>query len=120
MGKTIDIDIGIGIATIHDNYLITVMHEGVTVSVESNKILIDLANQYFINKPFVYITHRKNSYGVDPSIYKETRKIKNFTYSQDFLRFVCFYSREDSLIRILKQIDHEKSNIDNIGNWIIF
>ena len=77
MGKTIDIDIGIGIATIHDNYLITVMHEGVTVSVESNQILIDLANQYFKGKPFVYITHRKNSYAVDTAIYKETKKIEN-------------------------------------------
>ena len=77
MAKTIEIDIGIGIVTIHDNYLVTVMHEGITVSVEANQILIDLAKTYFKNKPFVYITHRKNSYAVDTAIYKQTVKIQN-------------------------------------------
>ena len=77
MGKTVDIDIGIGIVTIHDNYLVSVMHEGITVSVEANQILIDLAETYFNNKPFVYITHRKNSYAVDTAIYTETAKIQN-------------------------------------------
>jgi hypothetical protein len=77
MAKTIYIDIGIGIVTIHDNYLVTVMHEGITVSIEANKILTDLVEVYFKDKPFVYITHRKNSYAVDTSIYKETAKIPN-------------------------------------------
>ena len=77
MGKTIDIDIGIGIVTIHDNYMVSVMHEGVTVSVEANQILIDIAETYFKDKPFIYITHRNNSYDVDTAIYKETAKIQN-------------------------------------------
>ncbi len=77
MGKVIDIDIGIGNVTIYDQYLITVMHEGITVSIESNELLIDIANSYFKNKPFVYITHRKHSYAVDTAIYTETAKIQN-------------------------------------------
>ncbi|MFD2823462.1 hypothetical protein ACFS5M_07255 [Lacinutrix iliipiscaria] len=77
MGQTIDIDIGIGIATLHDYYMITVMHEGVTVSVDTSQVLIDFAKSHFKNKPFIYITHRKHSYAVDTAIYKETMKIKN-------------------------------------------
>ena len=77
MGRTLEIDIGIGIVTIHDHYLITVMNEGVTVSVEANAILKDIATSYFKDKPFVYITHRKNSYAVDTNIYRETKKIPN-------------------------------------------
>ena len=77
MGRTLDIDIGIGVVTIHDHYLITVMNEGITVTVEANKILKDIAKMYFKDKPFVYITHRKNSYAVDTTIYTETKKIPN-------------------------------------------
>lgn len=71
------VDIGIGEVSIYDNYIIVVMREGVTVNVEKNKILIELAANHFPNKPFVYITNRKNSYAVNPAIYFETKKIKN-------------------------------------------
>jgi len=62
---------------IYDNHMIVVINEGVTVTPEHNNILIDVANTYYKNKPFVYITHRLNSYAVDPAIYKETSKILN-------------------------------------------
>jgi len=42
-----------------------------------NDLLIKVADTYFKNKPFVYITHRINSYSVDPKVYHETSKIKN-------------------------------------------
>lgn len=53
------------------------MNEGITVIPEYNDILISLANTYFPQRDFVYITHRKNSYSVDPTIYIETSKISN-------------------------------------------
>jgi hypothetical protein len=53
------------------------MDEGITVKPEHNRVLLDITHKYFPNRAFGYITHRKNSYSVDPSIYFETSKIKN-------------------------------------------
>lgn len=60
-----------------DNYLITTMRQGITVVPRYNQELVALANSHFAGKPFAYITHRKNSYAVDPSIYYKTSKIEN-------------------------------------------
>ncbi len=60
-----------------DNYLVTVMKQGITVVPKYNDELVALANSHFGGKPFGYITHRKNSYAVDPSIYYRTSKIEN-------------------------------------------
>lgn len=62
---------------IHENYMIVQFHEGEVVDKSKHAILEDLANTYFNDKPFIYITHRINSYAVDPSVYKETSQIKN-------------------------------------------
>ena len=77
MTKTTHIDIGIGFISIYKNYLIVVINQGETVTVASNKILIGLAETFYQDVNFVYITNRKNSYGVDPAVYFETKKIKN-------------------------------------------
>jgi hypothetical protein len=66
-----------GKVTIHDNYVIAVMNEGITVTPELNDVLEDISEQFFANKNFVYITHRINSYAVDPNIYFRTSKIQN-------------------------------------------
>jgi len=63
--------------TIYDNYLVVVVKEGIHIVPEHNNVLIEITNTYFSNKPFVYITHRLNSYSVDPKIYYETAKIEN-------------------------------------------
>lgn len=63
--------------SVYDNYMIVEMDTGVHITLEANSILISLVNTYFKNKPFVYITHRVNSYSVDPAVYIETSKIKN-------------------------------------------
>ncbi|WP_223034561.1 hypothetical protein [Hanstruepera marina] len=66
-----------GKVTIYDNYVIAVMNEGITVTPDLNDVLEDISELYFLNKNFVYITHRINSYAVDPNIYFRTSKIKN-------------------------------------------
>ncbi len=62
---------------IYDHYMIVVINEGVTVTPAHNTVLLNVAETYYNNTPFVYITHRLHSYAVDPAIYKETSKIKN-------------------------------------------
>ncbi len=63
--------------SIYNNYVVVVMNEGVNITPEHNTVLIEVTETYFLDKPFVYITHRINSYSVDPKIYFETAKIKN-------------------------------------------
>ena len=63
--------------TIYDNYLVTVMKEGMNVTPEYHDVLVEIAHMYYSEKPFVYIAHRIHSYSVDPKIYFETSKIKN-------------------------------------------
>lgn len=60
---------------IHDNYLRVIMNEGVTITPAHNETLLNIVDTYFKNKKFVYISHRLNSYSVDPAIYIETSKI---------------------------------------------
>ena len=75
MKETLTFDFGD--MTIYDNYLVVVMKEGVHIEIEHNNVLVEVANAYFADKPFIYITHRVNSYSVDPKIYHETTKIEN-------------------------------------------
>ncbi|WP_405224862.1 hypothetical protein [Dokdonia sp. Asnod1-B02] len=53
------------------------MNEGITVSPNLNDILLAVAEIYYSDREFVYITHRINSYSIDPIVYIETSKIKN-------------------------------------------
>ncbi|WP_296316709.1 hypothetical protein [Winogradskyella sp. UBA3174] len=62
--------------TIYDNYLVVVIKEGVNITPNHNNVLLEVADKYFSEKPFVYITHRINSYSVDPKIYYETSQIE--------------------------------------------
>jgi hypothetical protein len=66
-----------GVLEIHDSYVKAIMFEGITVKPIHNKVLIAIAQKYFPNKKFGYITHRLNSYSVDPRVYIDTSKIKN-------------------------------------------
>lgn len=73
---------------IYDFYVVVIINEGLTVFPKHNTILINVVDTYFHNKEFVYISHRINSYAVDPSSYLETSKIKNLkgfaVVSKDF------------------------------------
>lgn len=62
---------------IYDNYLVSVIFEGINLTPDKNDILLNIATKYFKNTNFGYITNRIQSYSVDPSIYIETSKIEN-------------------------------------------
>ncbi len=63
--------------TFYNNYVVAVINEGINIDRAYNKILIDVISQFYNNKPFVYITHRVNSYSVDPHTYSNTVLVKN-------------------------------------------
>ena len=62
---------------IYYNFMVFVMNEGLHGSPDLNSVLEDIVSQHFYDRLFVYITYRKNSYSVDPVIYKYTSKIQN-------------------------------------------
>ncbi|MGF1557142.1 hypothetical protein [Paucihalobacter sp.] len=62
--------------TFYDGYMLVVMNEGVSVTAKLQDVLVEKALDYYHKKPFVYLTHRINSYSVDPSIYFETSKLE--------------------------------------------
>lgn len=62
--------------TMYENYVIVVVNEGVIVTAKLNAELVKIAEAYYSNRPFVYITHRINSYSVDPQVYFKTAQIK--------------------------------------------
>lgn len=63
--------------TVYDRYVVVVVNEGVNITTEYNRTLIQYAETYFSDTPFVYITNRVNSYSVNPQVYIDTAKIKN-------------------------------------------
>lgn len=62
---------------IYEHYMIAEIHEGVNLSPKDNAFLVEIAETYYKEKPFVYLTHRVNSYSVNPAIYQKSSKIKN-------------------------------------------
>ncbi|WP_298538561.1 hypothetical protein [uncultured Aquimarina sp.] len=66
-----------GFIEIYEDYIKVTMNEGITVSPEHNDVLLEMVHKHYNNKPFLYITHRINSYAVNPTIYLETAKIQN-------------------------------------------
>lgn len=61
----------------YDNYVISIVNEGVVVSKTISDKISKAAIDYYQGKPFVYITHRIHSYSVDPNVYIDVSKIKN-------------------------------------------
>ena len=61
-----------GTVEIHDNILIARLNEGILFNAESNRKLLELGTEIFMGKPYGYISHRVNSYAVDPMVYKES------------------------------------------------
>lgn len=56
----------------YDNIMVCTIHEGEYIDIEKSNAIAINSDEYFTGKPFVYISNRKYSYAVDPSIYKYT------------------------------------------------
>ena len=107
-----------GALEIHNNFVIAVMKEGITVKPEYNKYLEDISIKYFKNKPFGYITNRKNSYSVDPRIYFETSKIKNLVaFSVVSIKKINLTNSDLERIFFKKPFKHF-TELDNAIQWV--
>ncbi len=62
---------------VYEDYVISIMKEGVVVTPEFIIEMFFIARKHFSDKVFVYISHRINSYSLNPLSYFEVNKIKN-------------------------------------------
>ncbi|RNC88624.1 MAG: STAS/SEC14 domain-containing protein [Allomuricauda sp.] len=67
----------IGSVLVYDDYMVSTFDEGATVTLERAYQVIGISEIHFRNKPFAYISMRKNSYAVDPVIYTYIRGLRN-------------------------------------------
>lgn len=70
-------ELGFGTLYFFDNHVISQINEGETITREKNNRIATVALEFYGDSPFIYITHRINSYAVDPATYSETSKIEN-------------------------------------------
>lgn len=94
----VQIKLDLGEFQVFDNYVVVIMNEGITVEPEHNDVLVEISEKYFSNRPFGYITIRKNSYGVNPLVYLSTSKLENLVA----FAVVCNDGLKESNLKIEK------------------
>ncbi|UJH69311.1 STAS/SEC14 domain-containing protein [Allomuricauda sp. SCSIO 65647] len=67
----------IGTVQVYDNYMVSSFDEGATLTLERAYQIIGISEIHFRNRPFGYISLRKNSYAIDPIIYTYLRGLDN-------------------------------------------
>lgn len=72
-----EIKLDFGKVFIHENILIAKLDEGILFDVESNKKLLEIGTEIFKGQNYGYISHRVNSYAVDPMVYMESAHANN-------------------------------------------
>jgi hypothetical protein len=66
-----------GIVQVFDNYMVAIFEEGVTMTLERAFQIIGISEIHFRDKDFGYISLRKNSYAIDPTVYNYLREMEN-------------------------------------------
>lgn len=59
----------------YNNYVICIINKGVHLSVELSDKMVEIALNYYSEKPFVYITQRLHKYTVDSDVYVKISKL---------------------------------------------
>ena len=67
----------VGTVQVFDNYMVATFEEGATMTLERAYQIIGISEIHFRDKDFGYISLRKNSYAVDPTIYNYLRGMEN-------------------------------------------
>lgn len=67
----------IGTVQVFENYIVSSFDEGATVTLERAYQIIGISEIHFRDRPFGYISLRKNSYAIDPIIYTYLRGLDN-------------------------------------------
>ena len=71
------IELDFGSVSIHEDFIVAKMNEGILFDISKNETLLEIGSEVFQGKPYAYISHRVNSYAVDPMVYKQSAKFQN-------------------------------------------
>lgn len=66
------IELDCGVLRVHDRILINEMDEGALLDVETNRKILKIGSEIFEKEVFGYISHRINSYAVNPMVYRDS------------------------------------------------
>jgi len=89
----------VGTVQVFDNYMVASFDEGATITLERTYQIIGISEIHFRDKDFGYISLRKNSYAVDPTVY-------NYLRGMDNLKAFAIVSK--------KEIDMHNFNIERM------
>ncbi|MEM6515863.1 MAG: hypothetical protein AAF688_06735 [Bacteroidota bacterium] len=104
---------------VFQNYMVVIVDEGETIDMPKTQQLINLSKSLFPVKPFVYVTHRVNSYAVDPKVYEPTSKIKNLAgFCVVSLNFMAKTAAEIESLFIKKPFAIFDT-MEEAENWIV-
>ena len=63
--------------TFYEHYVVSIVEEGTVLTSNLSLKITENILAFYNDKPFIYITYRKNSYSVDPLIYRKTSQVSN-------------------------------------------
>lgn len=67
----------IGKVQVYKDYIVAIFDEGATITLERAYQIIGITEIHFRGKKFGYISLRKNSYAIDPTVYNYIRELDN-------------------------------------------
>ncbi|AYN67342.1 STAS/SEC14 domain-containing protein [Euzebyella marina] len=67
----------VGKVQVYENFMVALFDEGATLTLERMYQIIGISEIHFRNKNFGYISLRKHSFAVDPTIYTYLRQLEN-------------------------------------------
>lgn len=70
-------ELEVGKIQVYDDYMVSIFDEGATLTLERAYQIIGISEIHFREKPFGYISLRKNSYAIDPTVYTYLRELEN-------------------------------------------
>jgi hypothetical protein len=72
-------ELEIGKIQVFENYMVSIFDEGATLTLERAYQIIGISEIHFRNKKFGFISLRKNSYAIDPTIYNYLKELENLS-----------------------------------------
>lgn len=67
----------VGKIQVFDNYMVSIFEEGATLTLERAYQIIGISEIHFRDGNFGFISHRVNSYAIDPTVYTYLRQLDN-------------------------------------------
>ena len=70
-------NLDIGKVQVYQDHMVAIFEEGATLTLERAYQIIGISEIHFRERPFGYISLRKYSYAVDPTVYNYLRELEN-------------------------------------------